>query len=76
MLGVFSDKAKIALADGLIKYVNEQRGYTGISDRVEDGVREVHIDFESLEEFLVPGQAVCDAIGAACAADDVKFGVD
>ena len=72
----FSDKAKIALADGLIKYIREQRGYTGISDHVEDGVREVHIDFESLEEYLVPGSAVCDAIGAACAADDVKFGVD
>ena len=76
MLGIFSDKAKIALADGLIKYINEQRCYTGISDRVEDGVREVHIDFESLEEFLVPGQAVCDAIGAACEADDVKFAVN
>ena len=72
----FTDKAKIAMADGLIKYINEQIGYTGISDRVEDGVREVHIDFENMEEFLVPGQAVCDAIGAACEADDVKFGVD
>lgn len=76
MLGVFSDKAKIALADGLIKYVNEQRGYAGISDRVEDGVREVHIDFEDVEEYLVPGKAVCKAIGAACAADDVDFAVD
>lgn len=76
MIGSFSDKAKIALADGLIKYINEQRGYTGISDRVEDGVREVHIDFESLEEFLVPGQAVCDAIGAACESDNVKFAVN
>lgn len=76
MLGVFSDKAKIALADGLIKYINEHRDYTGVSDTVEDGVREVHIDYEGLEEFLIPGQAVCSAIGAACEADDVKFGVD
>lgn len=72
----FSEKGKIALADGLIKYINRQKGYTGISDRVEDGVREVHIDYEGLEEFLCPGQAVCDAISSACEADDVKFGVD
>lgn len=72
----FSDKAKIALADGLIKYIKSQNGYTGISDQLEDGVREVHIDFEDVEEYLVPGQAVCKAIGAACAADDVDFAVD
>lgn len=45
----FSEKGKIALADGLIKYINRQKGYTGISDRVEDGVREVHIDYEGLD---------------------------
>ena len=72
----FSDKAKIALADGLIKYINKRRGYTGVSDQLEEGVREVHIDFEDLEENLVLGQAVCDAIAAACAADDVDFDVD
>ncbi len=76
----FSDKAKIAMADGLINYIRNHKSITGISDRVEedwnDGKRYVHIDFEAVEEYLVPGEAICDAIGAACKADDVDFGVD
>lgn len=75
----FTDKAKIAMADGLINYIRNHKGITGISDGVEEwkgGKRYIHIDFEGVEEYLVPGEAICDAIGAACAADDVDFGVD
>ena len=75
----FSDKAKIAMADGLINYIRNHKGITGISDGVEEwkgGKRYIHIDFEVVEEYLVPGEAICDAIGAACKADDVDFGVD
>lgn len=75
----FSDKAKIAMADGLINYIRNHEGITGISDGIEEwkaGKRYIHIDYEGVEEYLVPGEAVCDAIGAACAADDVDFGVD
>ena len=76
----FSDKAKIAMADGLINYIRNHKGITGISDEIDpewhDGKRYIHIDFEGVEEYLVPGEAICDAIGAACKADDVDFGVD
>ena len=75
----FTDKAKIAMADGLINYIRNHKGITGISDGVEEekeGKRYIHIDFEAVEEYLVPGEAICDAIGAACAADDVDFCVD
>lgn len=76
----FSDKAKIAMADGLINYIRNREGITGISDEIDpewhDGKRFIHIDFVGVEEYLVPGEAVCEAIGAACAADDVDFGVD
>lgn len=76
----FSDKAKIAMADGLINYIRNHKGITGISDEIDpewhDGKRCIHIDFEAVEEHLVPSEAVCDAIGAACASDDVDFGVD
>ena len=75
----FTDKAKIAMADGLINYIRKHKGITGISDSIEEengGKRFIHIDFENVEEHLGPGEAICDAIGAACAADDVDFGVD
>lgn len=75
----FSDRAKIAMADGLINYIRNHKSITGISDGVAEwkgGKRYIHIDFEAVEEHLVPGEAICDAIGAACAADDVDFGVD
>lgn len=75
----FTDKAKIAMADGLINYIRNHKSITGISDEVEEengGKRYIHIDFEAVEEYLVPGEAICDAIGAACSADDVDFGVD
>jgi len=76
----FTDKAKIAMADGLINYIRNHNGITGISDEIDpechNGKRFIHIDFEGVEEHLVPGEAICDAIGAACAADDVDFGVD
>ena len=74
----FTDKAKIAMADGLINYIRNHKGITGISDEIEenDGMRYIYIDFEGVEEHLVPGEAVCEAIRAACVADDVDFGVD
>lgn len=72
----FSKDAKIAMADGLINYIRNHKDITGISDYVEDDVRFVYIDFEAVEEHLVPGEAICDAIGAACKADDVDFSVD
>ena len=76
----FTDKAKIAMADGLINYIRNHKGITGISDENDpewhEGKRFIHIDFEGVEEHLVPGEAICDAIGAACAADDVDFGID
>jgi hypothetical protein len=76
----FSDKAKIAMADGLINYIRNHEGITGISDEIDpewhDGKRFIHIDYEGVEEYLVPEEAICDAIGAACKADDVDFGVD
>ena len=74
----FTDKAKIAMADGLINYIRNHKGITGISDEVEekDGMRYIYIDFEGVEEHLVPSEAVCEAIRAACVADDVDFGVD
>jgi hypothetical protein len=34
----FSDKAKIAMADGLINYIRSHKGITGISDDVDFGV--------------------------------------
>ena len=74
----FTDKAKIAMADGLINYIRNHKGITGISDEIkeEDGMRYIYIDYEGVEEHLVPVEAVCDAIGAACKADNVDFGVD
>lgn len=75
----FTDKAKISMADGLINYIRNHKGITGISDGIEDwngNKRYIHIDYEAVEEYLVPGEAICDAIGVACKADDVDFGVD
>lgn len=75
----FSDKAKIAMADGLINYIRNRKGITGISDIIEEddgGNRFIHIDFENVEEYLFPAGAICDAIRAACAADDVDFAED
>ena len=75
----FTDKAKIAMADGLINYIRKHKGITGISDSIEEengGKRFIHIDFENVEEYLLPGEAICNAIRAACAADDVDFCVD
>lgn len=74
----FTDKAKIAMADGLIDYIRNHKGITGISDEIEkkDGMRYIYIDYEGVEEHLVPVEAVCEAIRAACVADDVDFGVD
>lgn len=75
----FTDKAKIAMADGLINYIHKHKGRYAISDSIEEengGKRFIHIDFENVEEYLLPGEAICYAIRAACAADDVDFGVD
>lgn len=72
----FTEKGKIALADALINAVRKQKSNWWVSDEVEDGERFVHIDFESLEEHGIPGELVYTAIGAACSADGVKFGVD
>jgi hypothetical protein len=74
----FTDKAKIAMADGLINYIRNHKGITGISDEIEekDGMRYIYIDYEGVEEHLVPEEAICEAIRAACVADDVDFGVD
>ena len=76
----FTDKAKIAMADGLINYIRKHKGITGISDEIDpecnDGKRFIHIDTEDVEEYLLPGEAICRAIRAACDADDVDFGVD
>lgn len=76
----FTDKAKIAMADGLINYIRNHKGITGISDEIDpecnDGKRFIHIDLENVEEYLVPGEAICKAIRAACDADDVDFWAD
>ena len=75
----FTDKAKIAMADGLINYIRKHKGRYAISDSIEEengGKRFIHIDFENVEEYLLPGEAICYAIRAACEADDVDFGVD
>lgn len=72
----FTEKAKIALADALIDAVRKQKDNWWVSDNDDEGERSVHIDFESLEEHGIPGELVYTAIGAACDADGVKFGVD
>ena len=45
----FTDKAKIAMADGLINYIRNHNGITGISDGIDpelhEGKRCIHIDF-------------------------------
>ena len=72
----FTEKAKIALADALIDAVRKQQKNWWVSDEEENGERSVHIDYEALEEHAIPGELVYTAIGAACSADGVKFGVD
>ena len=72
----FTEKGKIALADALINAVRKQKNNWWVSDEEENGERFVHIDYESLEEHGIPGELVYTAIGAACSADGVKFGVD
>ena len=72
----FTEKGKIALADALINAVRKQKKNWWVSDEDESGERFVHIDYESLEEHAIPGELVYTAIGAACSADGVKFGVD
>lgn len=73
----FTDKGKIALAEAMINAVRRQKKNWWVSDEDDDnGERFVHIDYESLEEHGEPGELVYTAIGAACRADGVKFGVD
>lgn len=74
----FTEKGKIALADALIDAIRKQKSNWWVSDDDdgENGARSVHIDYESLEEHGIPGELVYTAIGAACRADGVEFGVD